>query len=204
MFGSIARIASTASIALLTAAIVVPSSAQTPEIAVKSGSPVTDTEGVEIAVLSDYPDPQPKQAKTQPKRHREFRAAFSKDAKDKRGYEKSLYRGKYYHADQEKWRKCVMDRESNFSYWAENRSSSAAGAYQFLDNSWRDGLVHMMIKESKKKDHDLEKRLKKLFDKPINEWNRYFQDRAFFTALNYNGKWSGKKHWNATVPGTGC
>lgn len=135
---------------------------------------------------------------------REYRVAVSPDAQDLKGYEKSLYRGKYYHKDQESWRKCVMDRESNFRYTAANSRSSARGAYQFLDNNWRDGLVHMMLKESKKKDHGLEKKLKKLFDKPIHKWNRYFQDRAFFTALNYNGKWSGKKHWKATVPGTGC
>lgn len=130
--------------------------------------------------------------------------AISPDAQDLRGYEKSLYRGKYYHKDQERFRQCVMKRESHHNYKAANRSSSARGAYQFLDNNWRDGLVHMMIKESKKKDHGLEKKMKKLFDKPIHKWNRYWQDRAFFTALNYNGKWSGKKHWKATVPGTGC
>lgn len=136
--------------------------------------------------------------------HREFRMAISKDAEDRKGYEKSLYRGKFYHKDQEKFRWCVMKRESHHNYRAANRVSSARGAYQFLDNHWRDGLVHMMIKDSKKADDGLHKKMRSLFDKPIHKWNRYYQDRAFFTALNYNGKWSGKKHWNATVPGTGC
>ncbi len=136
--------------------------------------------------------------------HPEFQAAVTKDAKDLKGYEKSLYRGKYYYKGQESWRKCVMKRESNYRYKAKNRSSSASGAYQFLDNSWRDGLVWMMIKESKKTDDGLDPYLRDLFDVHITKWNRYFQDRAFFTALNFEGKWAGKKHWNATVPGTGC
>ena len=136
--------------------------------------------------------------------HPEFQAAVTKQAKDLKGYEKSLYRGKYYYKSQEAWRKCVMDRESNFRYKAKNRSSSASGAYQFLDNNWRDGLVWMMIKESKKTDDDLDPFLRDLFDVHITKWNRYFQDRAFFTALNFEGKWAGKKHWNATVSGTGC
>ena len=157
------------------------------------------------------PVPQPLQARvatmtvpaTKPM-HREMRSATSKDAQDRKGYEKSLYRGKYYHADQERFRHCVMSRESHFSYRAANKSSSARGAYQFLDNNWRDGLVHMMLKESKKSGDGLAPQIKRLFKKPIHHWNRYWQDRAFFSALNYNGKWSGKKHWNPTVPGTGC
>lgn len=136
--------------------------------------------------------------------HPEFQAAVTKQAKDLKGYEKSLYRGKYYYKGQESWRKCVMKRESNYRYKAKNRSSSASGAYQFLDNNWREGLVWMMIKESKKTDDNLDPYLRDLFDVHITQWNRYFQDRAFFTALNFEGKWAGKKHWNATVPGTGC
>ena len=136
--------------------------------------------------------------------HPEFQAAVTKQAKDLKGYEKSLYRGKYYYKGQESWRRCVMKRESNYRYKAKNRSSSASGAYQFLDNNWRDGLVWMMIKESKKTDDDLDPYLRDLFDVHITQWNRYFQDRAFFTALNFEGKWAGKKHWNATVSGTGC
>jgi hypothetical protein len=135
---------------------------------------------------------------------REYRVAISKDAKKLKGYKKSLYRGKYYHPDQENFRQCVMKRESHHNYRAANKSSSARGAYQFLDSQWRDGLVHMMVRESKKTDDGLIVKIKALKKKPIHAWNRYYQDRSFFTALNYNGKWSGKKHWNATVPGTGC
>ena len=134
----------------------------------------------------------------------EYRIATSKDAHDRSGYETSLYRGKYYYSDQETFRKCVMYRESRYGYTSTNSSSSASGAYQFLDRQWRDGLVYMMIRESKRYGHGLEVELKSLFDMPINKWNRYFQDRAFFTALNYENKWSGKHHWRFTVPGTSC
>jgi hypothetical protein len=135
---------------------------------------------------------------------REYRMATSKDAKKLKGYKKSLYRGKYYHPDQEKFRWCVMKRESHHNYRAANKTSSARGAYQFLDSQWREGLSYMMVKESKKSDDGLIANIRNLKGKPIHSWNRYYQDRAFFTALNYNGKWSGKKHWNMTVPGTGC
>lgn len=124
--------------------------------------------------------------------HPEYRAAKSKDARDMRGFEPSLYRGKWYTPKAEKQRKCIMDRESSFSYHAANRTSSARGAYQFLDNSWRDGLVHMFIKESKKTDDGLIKEAKKLRKKPIHKWNRYWQDRAFFTAWRFG---EGKHHW---------
>lgn len=196
-----ARFAGTLMISTILAAVVTVSTAATLEAPAASAAPT-----VTLA-----PVPQPLQARvatmTVPAAkpmHREMRRATSKDAQDRSGYEKSLYRGKYYHADQERFRKCVMDRESSFSYRAANKSSSARGAYQFLDNNWRDGLVHMMLKESKKTGDGLAPKIKRLFNKPIHHWDRYMQDRAFFTAMNYNGKWSGKKHWNATVPGTGC
>jgi hypothetical protein len=126
------------------------------------------------------------------------------------GYAPSVYRGKYYRASQESWRKCVMWRESKYRYGARNKSgSSAAGAYQFLDHAWRKrsgSLPWMMHAENKKRfgaKHAAEI-LTVLRATPIERWGRPWQDQAFFTALNYNGPWSGKHHWNATVPGTGC
>jgi len=196
------RITSIFSISLLTAAMFSISSVSSTTYVENPLGPPTE-EAVELEVLSEYPELHLKRERMAPM-PREYRAAISKEAKDWKGYEKSLYRGKYYNKDQEHFRECVMYRESRHNYRAANRVSSARGAYQFLDNSWRDGLVHMMIKESKKNDHGLEKKLKSHFNKPIHKWNRYYQDRAFFTALNYNGKWSGKKHWNETVTGTSC
>lgn len=139
-----------------------------------------------------YAKSAPTAAATVAYKSQEHRAALSDDAKDMKGYEPSLYRGKWFDAKWESTRKCIMTRESHQSYHAENRSSSAKGAYQFLDNSWRDGLVFMMLKESKKTKDGLRNELKKLFDKPIQKWNRYYQDRAFYTAWRHG---EGKKHW---------
>jgi len=124
---------------------------------------------------------------------KEYRVAKSKDAKDMMGYEKSLYQGKWYNKKWESLRKCIMYGESRFNYKSANKTSSARGAYQFLDNFWRDSLVWMMLKESKELKDGLSKNIKKLRNKPIHEWNRYYQDRAFFTAWRNK---SGMKHWN--------
>jgi hypothetical protein len=194
----LSRITSTFSISLLVAAM----------FSVSAAFPTATAETpAESAQSTDYPEILAKRAEVSLstiRLPREYRMAISEKAEDRSGYEESLYRGKFYYKDQEDFRWCVMKRESHHNYRAANSESSARGAYQFLDNKWRDGLVYMMLRESKKHDHGLEDRLKRLFDKPIHAWNRYFQDRAFFTALNYNGKWSGRKHWNATVPGTSC
>jgi hypothetical protein len=197
----ITRKASTFSISLLVGAVATLSAATAAEAPEPAEYHKEVIEIVEVEPKKGVVAQKPKAAKPM---HREMRAAFSKDAKDKEGYELSLYRGKHYHKDQERFRWCVMKRESHHNYRAANKSSSARGAYQFLDNNWRNGLVHMMVKESKKNKDGLIPKMRELPKKPIHHWNRYYQDRAFFTALNYNGKWSGKKHWNATVKGTGC
>ena len=122
----------------------------------------------------------------------EHRAARSEIADDMKGFKSSLYRGKWYDSKWENSRKCIMQRESRFSYHAANTSSSARGAYQFLDSQWRDGLVWMMLKESKKTKDGLSAEIRTLFDKPIHKWSRYYQDRAFFTAWQHG---DGKHHW---------
>lgn len=128
----------------------------------------------------------------------EYRRAHSKAAKDLTGYKTSLYRGKYYSSSQESWRKCVMARESDFNYdlIGAGYNHPYHGAYQFHNINWRPGLISMMAQESKKTKDGLNGEARKLKHKNLNQWNRYWQDRAFFTALNYNGLWSGKHHWN--------
>lgn len=115
-------------------------------------------------------------------------------AQSTKGYHPSLYQGKWYAKKWEDERKCIMQRESHFNYKAANKSSSARGAYQFLDSQWRDGLVWMMLDEG----GDV-KEIKSLRDKPIHKWNRYYQDRAFFTAWRHG---EGKHHWY--YPGHNC
>lgn len=108
-----------------------------------------------------------------------------------RGVQESLYQGKWYNPKRgERFRLCVIDRESRGYYRAANKRSSARGAYQFLDSQWRDSLVWMLRPEARK--NGLVKQVDKLRNKPIHEWSRYWQDAAFWTVYR-NGK--GAKHW---------
>lgn len=195
----ITRKASTLSIALLFSAVATLGVATAEDTSSPPVLPIGVTQTLTITSIK-HQTLAPKKSPV----HSEFRSATSKNAKNWKGYQRSMYSGKYYHKDQEHFRECVMYRESRYNYRAANKTSSARGAYQFLDRSWREGLIYMMIKESKKNNDGLIPRMKKLRTKPIQKWNRYYQDRAFFTAMNINGKWSGKHHWRFTVPGTGC
>lgn len=122
----------------------------------------------------------------------EYAAAHSVEATDRKGFETSLYQGTWYSPKWRDVRKCVMKRESHYRYSARNKTSSAMGAYQFLDRVWRDSLVWMMLKESNDTNDNLQSEARKLRNKPIAQWNRYWQDRAFYTAWQH-GK--GKAHW---------
>lgn len=113
-------------------------------------------------------------------------------ASDMRGIEPSLYRGEWYNPKHEGTRRCIIARESRGDYRAANGSSSARGAYQFLDRQWRDGLVWMMLEEEPKRS-PLRKEIKALREVPIHKWNRYWQDRAFWTAYR-DGQ--GVHHWH--------
>lgn len=126
-----------------------------------------------------------------------MRVIYSYSHPTMQGWQSSTYKGKYFSRSQESWRKCVQFRESRHRYGAANSSSSARGAYQFLDSQWRKPLAHMVYPELKKMHGErVAKDIKKtLFANPINKWSREIQDMAFYTVLNYNGKWSGKKHW---------
>jgi hypothetical protein len=125
--------------------------------------------------------------------HKEFRAAQSQQASDMRGIAPSLYKGHWHNPRFENFRRCIMQRESHGNYRAANRSSSARGAYQFLDSQWRDGLVWMMLTESRKTGDGLEPEIRRLRSKSIQSWSRYWQDRSFWTAFR-NG--DGAHHWH--------
>lgn len=125
--------------------------------------------------------------------HPEAQRALGERAADLKGFEPSLYRGKYFSKRSERFRECVIERESKGNYRAANASSSARGAYQFLDNAWRESLVHMLRPEAKK--HGLLPQVRKLNNKPIHKWSRYWQDAAFYTVYNHDGPGSGAHHW---------
>ena len=124
--------------------------------------------------------------------------AHSKDAEDWKGHETSLYTGEHYDSKWAAVRQCIMHRESRYNYRARSTVSTASGAYQFLDSQWRISLTYMMIRESRSTADGLINEIKALRNKPIQEWNRYWQDRAFYTAWN-NGR--GADHWNQTRHG---
>ena len=107
---------------------------------------------------------------------------------------KSLYRGQYWNPALAECREAIMGRESNFNYRAANLTSSARGAYQLLDRSWRESLVHMMRKETRKDYPERLERLEQLNDTPIHRWPRWFQDHAFYRVAN--GTPNGLKHWS--------
>ena len=109
---------------------------------------------------------------------------------------KSTYRGAYWTPALSECRQAIMRRESRFNYRAANSTSSARGAYQFLDRSWRESLVHMMRPEIKR-DYPLRRgTLESLTDKSIHKWPAFYQDMAFYTVVV---KHDGIKHW-APVP----
>jgi hypothetical protein len=117
----------------------------------------------------------------------------SETASDLRGVQPSLYRGKFYDAKNEHTRRCIVQRESRGHYKViGGGGDNYHGAYQFHDRNWRRGLVFMMLKESKQRDDGVQQEIRALFDKPINRWNRYFQDRAFWTAWRFG---DGASHW---------
>ena len=115
------------------------------------------------------------------------------------GYQPSLYLGEWHSPEHEEFRECIMYQESRFNYRAANKTSSARGAYQFLDRAWRVSLTYLMIPEEKKSGGHRLKEIRDLRDKPIHEWSRYWQDRAFWVAFRFG---EGKQHWY--IAGSRC
>ena len=87
----------------------------------------------------------------------------------------SAYRGKYYDARYEAYRRCVVKRESEGEYYVVD-PSGAAGAYQFMP-AWTHTLQvwnHHFV--------------------PIQKMTRYEQDYAFWRAFDHGkgaSAWSG-------------
>ena len=119
-------------------------------------------------------------------------ALGSPESQDMKGFETSLYRGKWYMPKKESIRRCIMDREANHNYRAVSAGGIYRGAYQ-MNRGLARGVSFMMQKEVKKEMGPeavaVVKQLRKI---PTQQWNRYWQDRAFWTIWR-NGK--GKHHW---------
>jgi len=91
-----------------------------------------------------------------------------------RGILPSAYKGPYYDARFESFRRCVVKRESEGRYGALNHGSGAAGAYQFMP-SWTRTIQKWTGEYV-----------------PIYAMSRYAQDLAFWRAFNH-GK--GASNW---------
>jgi hypothetical protein len=118
-------------------------------------------------------------------------ALGSKDSQDMKGFEGSLYRGKWFMPKKEKIRKCIMDRESNHRYRAVSAGGTYRGAYQ-MNRGLARGATFMMQREVKKEMPEAVSQVKRLRKIPTQQWNRYWQDRAFWTIWR---KGKGKHHW---------
>jgi hypothetical protein len=117
----------------------------------------------------------------------------SEDSNDLKGFKPSLYRGKWYMPAKEDRRRCIAKREAHHNYKAVSAGGLYRGAYQF-SNALARGASWMMQAEVRKEmgeaGVDLVQELRK---KPMNQWNRYWQDRAFWTIWA-NGR--GSHHWH--------
>lgn len=132
----------------------------------KSGSVVYDpptdpTYGIDTVSPSPSATPTPKaSAKPKPK---------PKPEVTKRPVSRSVQRSSAW---VEKVRLCIIKRESGGNYRAQNKYSTASGAYQFINSTWEavTGLPG-----------------------PARNYSKATQDRAFYKLFN-NGK--GKSNWN--------
>lgn len=115
----------------------------------------------------------------------------SPESRDLMGFDESLYQGRWFMPNREDLRRCLSKIESHHNYRA---GGYYRGAYQFSPALAR-GVTWMMQPEVRKEmgdaGVDLVQDLRKT---PMNEWNRYWQDRAFWTIWN-EGR--GKSHWRA-------
>lgn len=117
-------------------------------------------------------------------------ARGDREAADLVGYLPSLYQGKWYMPNRENVRRCIMDRESHANYRAS--SGTYFGAYQ-MSAALAVGATWMMQDEVRKEmGADGVAIVKALRGMTPNKWNRYWQDRAFWTIWRNGG---GASHW---------
>lgn len=119
-------------------------------------------------------------------------------AADRHGLMISLYQGKWFMPKREKVRRCIVKRESGANYRAVSAGGRYRGAYQ-MNRRLAVGASWMMQGEVRKElGAEAEKIVKALRKKPTQQWNRYWQDRAFWTIWR-GGK--GKSHWRGGAHG---
>lgn len=112
------------------------------------------------------------------------------------GVQASAYTGKFYRAKQERWRKCIGQREGRFQYWGTGANGRYESTYQMTDALVR-GAAWMMRPELQRMFGKQQGKAisEKLLRTPGHKWHRFYMDMAFYTILNWDHDWSGKRHW---------
>lgn len=114
-------------------------------------------------------------------------------AADLHGVADSLYRGKWFSVKAEGNRRCIVRKETGGNYESISSGGDYRGAYQ-MSRALAVGAAWMMRAEVKKEfGAEAAATVDKLRDIPTQKWNRYWQDRAFWTIWR-NG--SGSDHWH--------
>lgn len=124
-------------------------------------------------------------------RERSFLVGEGK-AGDSRGVMKSLYQGKWYVEKHEPIRRCIVRRESGGNYKVVSAGGLYRGAYQ-MNRALALGATHQMMDEVIDEfGAEAAETVRQLRDMPTQQWNRYWQDRAFWTVWR---KGKGAFHW---------
>ena len=117
-------------------------------------------------------------------------------ARDTKGLMLSLYRGKWFVKKADDRRRCILKRESHADYKAVSVGGKYRGGYQ-MSRPLMEGAAWMMMKEVRKEmGPEGVAILKELFTTKSHLWNRYWQDRAFWTIW---AKGEGRSHWRSNV-----
>jgi hypothetical protein len=118
-------------------------------------------------------------------------ARGNREAADLVGYLPSLYQGKWYMPRKESIRRCILSRESHANYRVVG-AGTYFGAYQ-MSRGLAVGATYIMQKEVR---HEMGiegvRIVRALRKVNPNAWNRYWQDRAFWTIWHHG---AGKGHW---------
>lgn len=116
-----------------------------------------------------------------------------RQAADLMGFEPSLYLGKWFMPGKEDERRCIVLRESHANYRAN--SGSYFGAYQ-MSEALGVGATWMMQREVRREFGDEGVRIVQALRKLTpDKWNRYWQDRAFWTIWS-SPEGKGPAHWS--------
>lgn len=115
---------------------------------------------------------------------------------DQTGARPSAYKGRFYRAFMEQYRRCIAQREGRHQYGTTGSGGHYEGTYQMTD-ALAIGAAWMMQPELKRlfgttQGRDIAARLRAT---PMHRWHRFYQDMAFWTVLNINGTGHGARHW---------